>query len=192
MFDMASIRESPVNTLPKCLLMHLRRKGIWVPPELQMKIMYLKEVAETRDKKKQVTEIIRQVPICDVFHLPQSVWDGYWLPTCIRTASCRPIQNEASCHWCKKMFSQMLSTGMRAELTRETPNLDRLFNEAGWLTMELYRRQTHRTSTGLMLCQTLQRPAHLDTANKIMNWVIMSCAVVDLVIEFKNHYDAPW
>ena len=91
-FNMASLRECPVKSLPKCLLLDLRRKGIWVPPELQMRIMYYKEIAETRDKKKQVTEIIRQVPNCDVFHMPQSVWDGYWNPTCIRTAGCRPIK----------------------------------------------------------------------------------------------------
>ena len=169
-FNMASSREYPLKTLPKCLLMDLRRKGIWVPPELQMTIMYLKEVAETRDKKKQVTEIIRQVPVCDVFHIPQSLWDSYWIPTCIRTAGCQPIQNEASCHWCKKFFSQMLSIGMRAEMTRETPNLHRLYNQTGWLTMELYRHKTNRTSTGLMLCQTIQRPAHLARL-----WIGSSC-----------------
>ena len=68
------------------MLLDLRRKGIRVPPELQMKIIYLKEIAETRDNKRQVTEIMRQVPMCDVFQMPQSVWDGEWSTTCIRTA----------------------------------------------------------------------------------------------------------
>ena len=86
----------------------------------------------------------------------------------------------------------MLSIGMRAEMSQANPNLDCLFSEAGWVTMELYWRKTHRTSTGGWLCQTNSRPAHMDTANKIMNWIIMSCAVVDLVTELENTYEAPW
>ena len=161
---MASFREFPVKSLPECLRMDLRRKKMWIPPEVQMRIMYYTEIAETRDNKNQVMKIICQVPNSEVFQMPQSLWNGFRFPTFIRTACCRPLQNEASCHWCGKFYAEMLSIGISAELNRPNPNLDRLFSEASWVAIELYLHKTHRSNTEGWLCQTHARPAHLNTA----------------------------
>ena len=81
---------------------------------------------------------------------------------------------------------------MRAEMTRETPHLDCLYDETGWMAMELYRHKTTRASTGGWLCQTYHRPAEMNAPYKIMNRAIVACSVVDLVTELEYNYPVPW
>lgn len=186
---MVSFREFPVKSLPECLLLDLRRRDIRVPPEIQMRIMFYKEVAEARDKKDQAMTIIARLPMCTVFAMPQSVWNKPWLTTGIRLTHCRQMANPSRCHWCRKVFAEMLTIGMRAELGRPTPNLDRLYNESGWMSMELYRQRTSKTRTGEWLCHTYQRPQEMDTLYKILNWTVVTCSIVDLVTDLEAGED---
>ena len=91
------------------------------------------------------------------------------------------MANPSRCHWCTKVYREMLPMGVRAELAR--PNLDRLFNESGW--MELYRHRTIRESTGTRLCHTNRRSAEVNTVEDIMKWIVVTCSVVDLATEME-------
>ena len=124
-----------------------------------------------------------------MFDVAQSLGDKFWLPTCIRVAGCRALEDEATCYWCKKFYEQTLSIGMCAEMTRENINLDRLYDEGSWFCMEKYQRQTPKTDVGLMLCQTIRRPANLDNAAKIMAWVVTSRSLVDLVTHIEHDFE---
>ena len=50
----------PWKKLPTVLLLDLRRKNIWVPPEVQMRIMWYKERMEMEEMKEAVMEEVKQ------------------------------------------------------------------------------------------------------------------------------------
>lgn len=75
---MVSYRELPVKTLPKCLLLDLRRKNIRVPQEMQMTIMWYKEISEAREKKDLALQKIMKLPMCRQFHMPQTTGEKEW------------------------------------------------------------------------------------------------------------------
>ena len=180
---MVSYRELPVKTLPKCLLLDLRRKNIRVPPEIQMTIMWYKEVTEAREKKDLAVQKIKNLPMCRQFLMPQTTGEKEWKSSHKRVNALRKIANPSRCHWCTKFYREMLPMGVRAEMSRPNPNLDRLFNEGGWMAMELYRHRTIRESTGTQLCHTNRRSAEVNTVEDIMKWIVVNCSVVDLVTE---------
>ena len=68
---MESFRELPVKTIPNILLLDLRRRDIRVPQEIQMLIMFYKEIAETRNKMAGVVIEFSVLPKCSRFLLPQ-------------------------------------------------------------------------------------------------------------------------
>ena len=182
---MVSYRELPVKTLPTCLLLDLHRKNIRVPPEIQMIIMYFKEIAETRDRKEAVHFGIRTIPLCNQFHVPQKAGEKEWKSSHKRVAGCRQNASHTQCHWCLKFYKEMLTIGMRAELSRPVPNLDRLFAEGGWMAMELYRHRTIKESVGTRLCHLNRRSAAVNTAEDIMKWTVVTCSIVDLITEME-------
>ena len=49
----------PWKKLPTVLLLDLRRKNIWVPPEVQMRIMWYKERMEMEEMKEAVMEEVK-------------------------------------------------------------------------------------------------------------------------------------
>lgn len=182
---MASYREYPIKSLPKSLLLDLHRRNIRVPQEIQMKIIYYKEVAEARDKKDPAMELIAKLPMCRQFHLPQSTGEKEWKTCAVRVTGLRKMANPSRCHWCLKFYREMLPMGVRSEMSRPSPNLERLYNESGWMAMELYRHRTPKEKTGTQLCHTHRRPREVDTPEKIMKWIVVTCSVVDLVTEME-------
>ena len=130
---MVSYRELPVKTLPMSLLLDLRRKNIRVPQEIQMKIIWYTEVSEAREKKDLALQKIAKLPMCRVFHMPQTTGEKEWKTSHKRVTALRNVANPSRCHWCMKFYKEMLPMGVRAEMARPNPNLDRLFNESGWM-----------------------------------------------------------
>ena len=181
---MVSYRELPVKTLPTCLLLDLRRKNIRVPQEIQMIIMWYKEIAETRDRKEAVHFRILNIPQCHMFLVPQHA-EKDWKSSHRRVSGCRQNATHTQCHWCLKFYKEMLTIGMRAELSRPVPNLDRLFAEGGWMGMELYRHRTIKESVGTRLCHVNRRSATVNTAEDIMKWTVVTCSIVDLITEME-------
>ena len=182
---MVSYRELPVKTLPKCLLLDLRRKNIRVPPEIQMIIMWYKEVAEAREKKDLVHQRILNIPVCRQFLMPQHSGEKEWKSSHKRVTALRQNALHTQCHWCVKFYKEMLPMGVRAELSRPHPNLDRMFTEGGWMAMELYRHRTIKESTGTRLCHLNRRSATVNTAEDIMRWIVVTCSIVDLITEME-------
>ena len=182
---MVSYRELPVKTLPTCLLLDLRRKKIRVPPEIQMIIMYYKEIAETRDRKEAVHFTIRNIPLCAKFHFPQHSGEKDWRSSHKRVSGCRQNAAHTKCHWCLKFYKEMLPMGVRAEMSRPVPNLDRMFAEGGWVAMELYRHRTVKESVGTRLCHLNRRSAAVNTVEDIMRWIAVTCSIVDLITEME-------
>ena len=182
---MVSFRELPVKSLPTCLLLDLRRKNLRVPQEIQMTIMWYKEIAEAREKKDLAMQKIANLPMCRQFHMPQNSGEKEWRSSHKRVSSLRRMAKLSKCHWCTKFYKEMLPIGVRAELSRPNPNLDRLFTESGWMAMELYRHRTIRESTGTRLCHLNRRSATVNTAEDIMKWIVVTCSIVDLITEME-------
>ena len=152
-FNMASFRDFPVKSLPKCLLLDLRRRGIRVPPEVQMRIMCYKEIAETRRKKVAVGIEISVLPMCSRFECPRNPGlANEWRQVAIKPR--RNRQLDSTCHHCKRHFEHSLSIDMMAEVSNQTVNLDRFYNACMAFVIELYRYQTPVTSVGEQICNT--------------------------------------
>ena len=182
---MVSYRELPVKTLPACLLLDLHRKKIRVPQEIQMMIMWYKEVAEAREKKDMALRTILNIPVCRKFHMPQHAGEQTWRSSHKRVSALRKNSLLTKCHWCTKFYREMLPMGVRAELSRPHPNLDRMFTEGGWMAMELYRHRTVKESTGTRLCHLNRRSVTVNTAEDIMKWIVVTCSIVDLITEME-------
>ena len=112
---MVSYRELPVKTLPTSLLLDLRRKNIRVPPEIQMTIMWYKEIAEAREKKDLAIQKIVNLPMCRQFHMPQTTGEQEWKSSHKRVSALRRVAKLSRCHWCTKFYREMLPIGVRAE-----------------------------------------------------------------------------
>ena len=147
--------------------------------------MYYKEVSEAREKKDLFLQKIAKIPMCRVFCLPQNTGEKEWKTSHKRVTGLQKVANPSRCHWCVKFYKEMLPMGVRAEMARPNPNLDRLFNESGWMAMELYRHRTPQQSTGTQLCHTHRRSGEVRTVEDIMKWIVVTCSVVDLVTEME-------
>ena len=169
----------PQKCLPFSLLLDLRRRGIRVPMEIQMLIMYFKEVQENRDIKDWAMMQVCGSTVCSMFLMPHYCGEYHW-----RTRHKR-VQNQRLepmyCHWCQKVRSELLSIGMRAELSRPVPNLDRLYHEGRWVAEEIYRQRSKGEPVGTHLRNVNRRGPLLITPDDIMKWTVISVSLVDVM-----------
>ena len=139
-FKMESFRELPVKTIPIILLLDLRRRHIRVPQEIQMLIMFYKEIAETRNKMAGVVIEFSVLPKCSRFLLPQHLGIGNkWKRVVVRT---NPHQLQEACHHCSRYYEHLLSVDIMAEASNRKINLDRLFNACAARAIMMYRENT--------------------------------------------------
>ena len=180
-----SFDEMPHKALPTCLLLDLRRKGLWVPPEIQMKIMYYKEIAETREVKDWTLREIATASICQFFEMPHFCGDKDWRSSHHRVNNLRAT-DETNCHWCGKFYKEMLGIGMRAQLARPVPNLDLLDDECSWLVAELYDMRAGDEPQGVRLRNVKRRnPEIINSVDALMVWTASSVAVVDVMTNLR-------
>ena len=192
-----SFDEMPQKTLPTCLLLDLRRKGLRVPPEIQMKIMYFKEIAETREMKDWAMREIATASVCQFFQFTHFCGDNDWKSSHRRVNNLRATF-ETNCHWCGKFYRELLGIGMRAQMARPVPNLDLLDDECSWLVAELYDQRAGNEPQGVRLRNVRRRnPALINSVDALMQWTSSSAAVVDvmtnlrLILQAQGHYNPP-
>ena len=181
---MVPVREMPKKSLPISLLLDLRRRGIRVPVELQMYIMYLKEVTEIRETKDWAMMQIRGSTVCSMFMMAHYCGEYQWRSLHKRVQNLR--LEPTACHWCQKVRCELLSIGMRAELSRPVPNLDRLYNEGGWVAEELYRLRCNGEPVGTHLRNLNRRGPALNTPDDVMKWTVISVFIVDLMTDMST------
>ena len=180
-----SFDEMPKKTLPTCLLLDLRRRGLRVPQEIQMRIMYWKEIAENREWKDWAMREIATASVCQFFEMMHFCGDKDWKSSHHRVNNLRET-NETNCHWCGKVFKEMLGIGMRAQLARPVPNLDLLDDECSWLVAELYDMRAGDEPQGQRLRNVKRRnPELIDSVDKLMVWTASSVAVVDVMTNLR-------
>ena len=179
-------KEMPWKTLPKILLLDLRRKGIHVPPEIQIRIMYFKERQEIREGKEAVMREIRDLQLCHRLQMPQYCGQQEWKSAYERPKNEREPEPVPFCHWCSKVFRELLPIGARAELCRPVPHLGRLYAECSWLAMELYHQRILREPLGTQLRNGNRRSPELTTVESIMRWMTVTTAVVDFMIHLNR------
>ena len=180
-----SFDEMPQKALPTCLLLDLHRKGLRVPPELQMKIMYYKEIAETREHKDWAMREIATASVCQFFKFTHFCGDNDWKSSHRRVNNLR-YTNETNCHWCSKFYKELLGIGMRAQLARPVPNLDLLDDECSWLVAELYDMRAGNEPLGVRLRNIKRRnPEIINSADALMVWTASSAAVVDVMTNLR-------
>ena len=180
-----SFDEMPQKALPTCLLLDLRRKGLRVPPEIQMKIMYFKEIAETREMKDWAMREIATASVCQFFQFTHFCGDNDWKSSHRRVNNLR-MTNETNCHWCGKFYRELLGIGMRAQLARPVPNLDLLDDECSWLVAELYDQRAGNEPQGRRLRNVKRRNvALINTVDALMQWTASSAAVVDVMTNLR-------
>ena len=81
-----------------------------------MKIMYYKEIAETRRKMVAVGIEISVLPMCERFVLPRVPGlSNEWHQVAVNRK--RDRQLESVCHHCKRHYEHTLSIGIMAEST---------------------------------------------------------------------------
>ena len=119
--NMVPVREMPKKSLPFSLLLDLRRRGIRVPMEIQVRIMYLKEVAENRDIKDWAMMQIRGTTVCGVFKMAHDCGEYGWRTRHQRVQNLRMASQNIACHWCNKCLREMLTIGMRAQTSGNQP-----------------------------------------------------------------------
>ena len=182
--NMASLREFPVKSLPKCLLLDLRRRGIRVPQEVQMRIMYFKEIAETRRKKTAVGIEISVLPMCGRFEFARTPGlSNEWRQVAIKP---RNRRLNTPCHHCKRHFEHALSIDMMAEVSNQTPNLDRLYNACMAYVIELYRYQSPVRNVGDQICHTGARPSNMNSVDKIWDALAVSLNAVFIILSLEQ------
>ena len=180
-----SFRDMSKKSLPECLRLDLRRKGLWVPPEIQMKIMYFKEIAETRELKDWTMREIATASVCHYFEFTHFCGDNDWKSSHRRVNNLRAT-NDTNCHWCGKFYRELLGIGMRAQLARPVPNLDLLDDECSWLVAELYQHRAGNEPQGQRLRNVKRRnPAIIDSVDALMQWTSSSAAVVDVMTNLR-------
>ena len=165
---MSSFREMPKKSLPTVMLLDLRRRNIHVPTEIQMRIMYYKEIAETRDEKKKVMKELTDLPMCQLFQRPRTLGKaGHFTQFVVRL---QPKQFlDTPCHHCNRMFNHKISLDMMAESIRREPNLDRFYNACADFAVQWYR-DISKKPIGEKLCHVAARPMDMDTFSKIWNF----------------------
>ena len=173
--------EMPMKTLPTCLLLDLRRKGIRVPPELQIRIMYFKEMTETREAKEQVMLEIKELTMCHRLQMPQYCGEKAWKSSYQRVLNWRTTETVQICHWCSKFYQELLSIGARAQMSRPVPHLGRLFDECSWLVMELYHQRCNDEPIGMQLRNGNRMEPQLTSVESVMKWTSVTASVVDIL-----------
>ena len=183
--NMASFREFPVKPLPTYLLMDLRRRGIRVPPEVQMRIMFYSEIAETRRKMKGVAIELNFLSTCRRFGWTRKPsLTKRWRQVVLKS---RPYKSaNTPCHHCKRHFEHALSVDMMAEVSRPNPNLDRVFNACMAFSMNVYHSRTNVVNFGERVAQTRRRPAHMDTVDKIWDALDTSMQAVAIILRLEQ------
>ena len=162
-----SFREMPKKSLPAILLMDLRRQNIRVPTEIQMRIMYYKDIAETRDTKENVMKELADLPMCNKMQRPRTLGKaGHFTQFVVRL---RPKEFiDTPCHHCNRVYNHHMSLDMMAEAIRRNPNMDRFYNACADFCIQWYR-DISKLPVGEQLCHVVPRPAELDTMQKIWN-----------------------
>ena len=180
-----SFDEMPKKTLPTCLLLDLRRRGLRVPQEIQMRIMYWKEIAENREWKDWAMREIATASVCQFFEMTHFCGDNDWKSSHRRVNNLR-MTNETNCHWCGKFYRELLGIGMRAQLARPVPNLDLLDDECSWLVAELYDQRAGNEPQGRRLRNVKRRNvALINSVDALMQWTASSAAVVDVMTNLR-------
>jgi len=126
-----------------------------------MRIMYFKEIAETRDEKDKVMKELTALPMCNLMQRPRTLGkSGHFTQFVVRM---HPKQfMETPCHHCNRVFNHQISLEMMAEAIRQEPNLDRLYNACAEFAIQWYR-DISQLPVGEKLCHVTSRPAELDT-----------------------------
>ena len=189
-----SFDEMPKKALPECLRLDLRRKGIRVPQEIQMRIMYWKEIAETREMKDWTMREIATASVCHFFEFAHFCGDNDWKSSHKRVNNLR-VTNDTNCHWCGKFYKELLGIGMRAQMARPVPNLDLLDDECSWLVAELYDQRAGNEPQGQRLRNVRRRnPTLINSVDALMQWTSSSAAVVDVMTNLRAilHAQAQW
>ena len=175
----------PNKPLPISLLIDLRRRGIRVPQEIQMRIMLYKELAETREWKEAVMEEIRELVLCPHWQFPMLCGQKEWKIFYQRPLNPREPIPDPFCHWCSKVYRELLPMGARAEVARPTPNTQRMYNECSWLAMQIYREGVVGEPLGRQLTNGMNQLLQLDQefpVASIMRWMTVTVSVIDVMI----------
>ena len=172
-------REMPNKPLPISLLIDLRRRGIRVPQEIQMRIMWYKERMEMEEMKEAVMEEVKDLIVCPRLRLAKYCGKKPWKSVFERPKSDREVEQVPPCHWCSKVFLELLPIGARAEVSRPQPNLTHLYNECSWLAMHIYHERSPEEPVGMQLRNGNIRTPQLNSVETIMQWMTNTTAVVD-------------
>ena len=97
-------REMPNKPLPISLLIDLRRRGIRVPREIQMRIMMYKERIEMEEMKEAVLEEIGELVLCPHWQFPILCGQKEWKSFYQRPLNPRKPIPDPFCHWCLSLF----------------------------------------------------------------------------------------
>ena len=181
-----SFKDVPWKKLPTVLLLDLQRKGIFVPPEVQVRIMYFKECMEIKERKEEVMEEIKKLELCPRVLMQKDCGEKEWKVFFDQPPSMREPEPVPFCHWCQKVYRELLPIGARAEVCRPVPNLDRMYRECSWLAMQLYHEGMTREPLGMQLRNGNRRPAELNSVESIMQWRTVTIAVVDVMLNLSR------
>jgi len=165
---MSTFSEMPKKSLPTCMLLDLRRQNIHVPTEIQMRIMYFKEIAETRDQKKKVMKELAELPMCGLMQRPRTLGKAGHFNQFVARLPPKQFLN-TPCHHCNRVFNHQISLDMMAEGIRQEPNLDRFYNACAEFAVQWYR-DISKKPIGEKMCHVVARPTEMDTQQKIWNF----------------------
>ena len=179
-----SLKEMPVKKLPTILLLDLRRRGIYVPPEIQRRIMWFKEMTELREAKEQVCRKIEQLELCGRLQMPLTCGEKEWKGFFHQIPSQR--EPEHDCYWCNRAFRELLSIGARAQVNRPVPNLRRLYNECSWLAMFIYREGIVGELLGAQLTNGNSVTPQMDSVESVIYWMGITTGVVDVMLSLNR------
>lgn len=180
-----SFKEMPNKSLPPVLLVDLRRRGIRVPLEIQMRILYYKEVSETRDRKEALLVEIRELELCTRWQFPVFCGQNEWKSCYERPQNPRVPIPDPPCHWCTKVYRELLPMGFRGEVRRPQPNIQRMYNECSWMAMEFYREGVVGEPLGSRLTNGINQLRQLDLEDPvsgIIHWMTVTVSIVDVMI----------
>ena len=181
-----SVKDMPWKKLPTVLLLDLRRKSIWIPPEVQIRIMWYKERMEMKEMKEAVIEEIKELHVCPRLRMAKKCGKKPWKTVFQRPKSDREPEQVPSCHWCSKVYRELLPIGARAEVSRPQPNLARLYNECSWLAMQIYHEGIVGEPLGMQLRNGNSRTPQLNSVENIFQWMTITTTVVDVMLNL-NH-----
>ena len=143
-------RTTRHKTVPTISLLDLGRRGLCVPPEIQMLIMLYKEIAEMRHKMTAILIEDSILLMCKKLIIPQNLrLAGEWKQVAFQNYLVCRINS--SCHNCKRYFEHALSIDMMAEGSNRMVNLDRLYSACAQFTIRWYQDHTLVERIGEML-----------------------------------------